>query len=86
VAANGVRWFAKRTTAGKLVAVYKTFWSNGAMRFEKYWNFKEAAWLPTSDVTFSLLVWDNDVEEVEYSEIESELPEAAKPKNPWANY
>ena len=86
MAANGVRWFAKRTSAGRLLTTYKTFWSNGVMKTERYWNPQESAWLPTSDVTYSLLVWDNDVEEVAYADIEPQLPEGAKPKDPWANY
>lgn len=56
------------------------------MKSEHYWDSLQKRWLPTSAVTYSLLVWNNDVEEVEFAAIEGQMPEEAKPKDPWANY
>ena len=86
MAAWTTRWFAKLSDKGSLLTAYKTRWDGEIMKSERFWHSRRKRWLPTSDVTFSLLVWNNDVEEVEFSVIEDQLPDEAKPKNPWANY
>ncbi len=86
MAAYTTRWFAKLADNGSLLAAYKTRWDGDIMKSERYWDSLQKRWLPTSDVTFSLLVWNNDVEEVDFAAIENQLPEEAKPKDPWANY
>ena len=74
----GVKWFAKLTVTGKVTAIYKTEWQGKTLVEQAYWDTDKNVWLPTSDVTYSLKVWDNDIEEVKFTDIEHLLPAVAK--------
>ena len=84
--ASSLRWFARQASDGSFTDVFRTIWNRDFITTEKCWDNEKGGWVKTSQVSFSLLTGDNQIVAVEYTEIEHLLPEAAKPKDPWANY